>query len=182
MGVKISYGITVCNESMELRRLLKHLSNLIDNTDEVLVLVDHTNSTDDVYEVIKFYRGRFENFVLLETSLNGDFAKFKNKLIEHASGDFIIQLDADEIPNIFLIENIKSILKINPDIDCYYIPRINVVKGIGLSHVQKWGWNISKLEGWLEEDTLDLDNPKDRDRYELYKKYDLIIEEDIFSK
>lgn len=144
--MKISYGITVCNESIELRRLLKHLSNLIDNTDEVLVLVDHTNSTDDVYEVIKFYRDRFENFVLLETSLNGDFAKFKNNLIEQASGDYLFQIDADEIPNEFLIENIKPILEVNSNIDCFYIPRVNKVNGLTPQHVTKWGWRVDEQE------------------------------------
>ena len=146
VNMKISYGITVCNESVELRRLLKHLSNLIDNTDEILVLVDHTNSTDDVYEVIKFYRDRFENFVLLETSLNGDFAKFKNNLIEQASGDYLFQIDADEIPSEFLIENIKPILKVNSTIDCFYIPRVNKVNGLTSQHVTKWGWRVDEQE------------------------------------
>jgi glycosyltransferase involved in cell wall biosynthesis len=142
--MKISYGITVCNESIELRRLLKHLSNLIDEMDEILILVDHTNSTDAVYDVIKFYRDRFENFVLLETSLNGDFAKFKNNLIEQASGDYLFQIDADEIPSEFLIENIKPILKVNSTIDCFYIPRVNKVEGITHKHIQLWRWRVDE--------------------------------------
>jgi glycosyltransferase involved in cell wall biosynthesis len=118
---------------------------------------------------------------VLDSELNGDFATFKNQLIELASGDYLFQIDADEIPNEFLIENIKSILNINLDIDCFYIPRVNKVNGLTQEHIQKWGWNISKLENHISEDTLDLDKPEDRDRYELYKKYNLIIEEDIFS-
>jgi len=142
--MKISYGITVCHESIELKQLLKHLSNLIDETDEVLVLVDYTNTTDAVYDVIKSYRSKFQNFILLETSLNGDFSKFKNNLIENASGDYLFQIDADEIPNEFLIENIKSILNINLDIDCFYIPRVNKVNGLTPHHVEKWGWRVDE--------------------------------------
>lgn len=144
--MKISYGITVCNENIELEKLLKHLSNLIDNVDEVLVLVDYTNSTDAVYDVIKSNRDRFENFVLLETSLGGDFAKFKNNLIEQASGDYLFQIDADEIPSDFLIENIKPILKVNSTIDCFYIPRVNRVNGLTPQHVAKWGWRVDDQE------------------------------------
>jgi hypothetical protein len=39
------------------------------------------------------------------------------------------------------------------------------------------GWNISKLDTMIEEKEFDLDNPKDRDEYELLKKYNLIIKE-----
>lgn len=144
--MKISYGITVCNENIELKKLLKHLANLIDATDEVIVLVDYTNTTDAVMDVIKEYRNSFSNFVLLEKSLNGNFAAFKNHLIEAASGDYLFQIDADEIPNDFLIENIKPILKVNSTIDCFYIPRVNKVIGLTPQHIAKWRWRVDEQE------------------------------------
>jgi hypothetical protein len=62
------------------------------------------------------------------------------------------------------------------------VPRINIVEGIGLNHVEnKWGWNISKLDTQINEKELDLDDPRDRDEYELLKKYNLIIEEITYS-
>ena len=78
----------------------------------------------------------------LDFNLNNDFAAFKNKLIENASGDYLFQIDADEIPNEFLIENIKPILKVNSDVDCFYIPRVNKVDGLTPQHVEKWGWRV----------------------------------------
>ena len=82
----------------------------------------------------------------MDTELNGDFATFKNNLISMASGDYLFQIDADELPNQFLIENIKPILKINTDIDCFYIPRVNKVIGLTSQHIQKWGWRVDEEE------------------------------------
>jgi len=183
--MKISYGVTVCDEAEELNSLLNFLLLHIDNNDEVVVLKDTSKTNYDVHQVVFKYIRAFKekeiSFGVLDSELNGDFATFKNQLIELASGDYLFQIDADEIPNQFLIENIKPVLKINSTIDCFYIPRVNKVNGLTQEHIQRWGWNISKLENHISEDTLDLDKPEDRDRYELYKKYNLIIEEDIFS-
>jgi hypothetical protein len=40
---------------------------------------------------------------------------------------------------------------------------------------------VSKLESLVEEEEFDLTNPQDKDKYELLKKYNLIIEENIYS-
>jgi glycosyltransferase involved in cell wall biosynthesis len=40
--------------------------------------------------------------------LNGDFATFKNKLLEKASSKYIFQIDADEYPKEKLIKNLKN--------------------------------------------------------------------------
>ena len=64
----------------------------------------------------------------------------------------------------------------------FLVPRINTVNNLGLSNVQKWGWNINKLENYISEKEFDLNDPQDKDEYELLKKYNLIIEENISSK
>ena len=76
--------------------------------------------------------------------MDNNFASFKNNLLRWTTGDYLFQLDADEIPNDFLIENIKQVLHINRDIDCFNIPRINTVSGLKLEHIKKWGWNINE--------------------------------------
>ena len=42
-------------------------------------------------------------------------------------GQYIINIDADELPNKWLMKNIKSILEANPTIDLYWVPRVNTV-------------------------------------------------------
>jgi hypothetical protein len=83
-------------------------------------------------------------FGMVDAELNKDFASFKNNLIEISKGDYLFQIDADEIPNQFLIENIKPILKVNTDIDCFYIPRVNKVNGLTHKHIQLWRWNVDE--------------------------------------
>ena len=141
--MKISYGVTVCDEVEELNSLLNFLSLNIDEEDEVIVLRDMTKTNDEITKLLVKYHEVFKHkMISLDFSLNGDFATFKNKLIEHVSGDYLFQIDADEIPNQFLIENVKPVLKINSTIDCFYIPRVNKVNGLTQEHIQRWGWRV----------------------------------------
>jgi len=143
MQINITYGITVCDESEELNNLLTHLIPLIDNEDEVIVLRDISNTNNLVTKVIEAHTERFPNRIrTIEQYLNKDFAAFKNTLIEHANGNYLFQIDADEIPNEFLIENIKAVININKEVDCFYVPRVNKVLGITEEHITKWRWSI----------------------------------------
>ncbi len=87
-------------------------------------------------------------------------------------------IDADEIPNENLIKKLPYILESNPEFDMFYVPRVNTVNSIGKTDVQKWGWNVSKIDSMIEEKEFDLSNPQDLDEYNLLKKYNLIIKED----
>lgn len=146
--MRISYGITVCDEAEELYNLLTSMLISIDDNDEVIILRDMTKTTEMVDKIIKSFISLYkpEQLKVVESSLNGDFATFKNNLIEHADGDYLFQLDADEIPNPFLIENIKPILKVNSNVDCFYIPRVNKVDGLTPQHVAKWGWRVDEQQ------------------------------------
>jgi glycosyltransferase involved in cell wall biosynthesis len=174
----ISIAITVCNEHKELETLLDYLQERALSPEyEIIIQIDEQNHTPEVVHTI-IDRGIKHHFF----PLNKDFAAYKNELIKHCSGEYIFFLDADEIPNEYLIYNLPLILKSNPHIDMFLVPRINTVNNLGLSNVQKWGWNINKLENYISEKEFDLNDPQDKDEYELLKKYNLIIEENISSK
>jgi glycosyltransferase involved in cell wall biosynthesis len=174
----ISIAITVCNEHKELETLLDYLSDrALFPEYEVVIQIDKDNYTDEVISVI-VGRGIKHWFY----PLNKDFARYKNELAKHCEGKYIFYIDADEIPSKELLNNLPSILESNPEVDMFLVPRINTVENIGLSHVQKWGWNINKLENYINEKEFDLDNPQDLDEYNLLKKYDLIIEQHTFSR
>jgi glycosyltransferase involved in cell wall biosynthesis len=132
----ISIAITVCNEAPELKILLDFLQeNALSDQYELVVQIDKDNYTDEVIEVI-VNRGVKHYF----HPLNKDFASYKNELFKHCSGDFILQLDADELVSIDFLRLIPEIIEANPEVDLYYIPRINTVSGITPEHIQKWGW------------------------------------------
>jgi glycosyltransferase involved in cell wall biosynthesis len=140
--MKISYGITVCDEVDELSRLLEHLYDLIDDNDEILILKDLDKTSIKLEQVINEFQEKYKHRLIeINFNLNKDFASFKNKLIEHASGDYLFQLDADEIPNEILIDNIKLILSEN-NVDVLCVPRVNKVIGLTKEHVIKWKWVV----------------------------------------
>ncbi len=78
----------------------------------------------------------------------GDFASFKNNLKEHCTKDYIFQIDADEYLSNELLQNLPEILELNPEIESYYVPRINTVEGLTPGHVIKWGWRVNE-KGWV---------------------------------
>ena len=137
----ISWAITACNEHEELKRLLEQIESIKKDGDEIIIQLD-TNFTEEVKKVTSKYNP-------IITSLKGDFANFKNILKKHCTKDYIFFLDADEYlsPEYQIIHDL---LKLNHGIDCWALPRINTVKGIGdrPDLIQKWGWNINS-NGWI---------------------------------
>jgi hypothetical protein len=147
--MKISYAITVCNEFIEIQRLLTFLLEHKRPQDEIVVLVDLTKN-EPTSELLGYLHKLSSNnqIVLGEDRFQNHFANWKNQLTKMCSGDFIMQIDADEIPNEDLIQTLPEILEINPEMDVYLVPRINTVEGITTEHVAKWGWNITDT-GWI---------------------------------
>lgn len=137
--ISISYAVTVCNESVELEKLLGILVNYAESTDEIIVLSDHSNVTAEVLEVISRYQHKYP-ITHISHPLGGDFATFKNKLISSASKHYLFQIDADEFPNKKLLENLKTYLLLHFYADCFYVPRVNTVDGINEDYIQKWNW------------------------------------------
>ena len=139
--MKISYGITVHNESDELDRLLNILTLNIEEQDEIIICVDGNDK--GVINVINDY----EKPIHYNRKLEGNFADHKNSVIEKSSGDYIFHIDADEYPNKILLQQLKQILEIN-DVDLIWVPRVNTVDGFTQEDVQRWGWRVTE-NGWV---------------------------------
>ena len=147
--MRISYAITVCNEHKEIDKLLGFLFEHKRPEDEVIVQMDNGNATEEVWDVVE----RYETHQASEYSnhsfaLDKNFAQYKNKLNSHCKGDWIFQIDADEIPNEYLIKALPYILEANDGIEAYWVPRVNTVAGITEGHIQKWGWRVNE-DGWV---------------------------------
>ena len=134
----ISLAITVCNEYQELETLLDYLQErALSPRYEIVVQIDQDNHTEEVLGIV-LDRGIKHWFY----PLNKDFANYKNELAKHCSGEYIFQIDADEIPTAELLDMLPNILESNPEVDVYLVPRINTVSGITEEHIQKWGWRV----------------------------------------
>jgi hypothetical protein len=171
----ISYAITVCNEIKEIQTLLNFIIQHKQPQDEICVLLDKPKASVDLIDIL--YKFSSNNHILLkESEFNEDFSEWKNKLNNMCTGNFIFNIDADEIPHLHLLKNIHSIISKNPELDLLTVPRINTVENIGLSHIKRWGWGISKLDSFIEEKEFNFNNPSDKDEYLLLREYNLILE------
>ena len=145
--MKISYAITVCNELVEIQKLVPYLQKHIRKEDEIVILFDKKNGNTKIEE---FLRGNSINGELrwVGKNFNGNFSKWKNQLSKLCKGDYIFQIDADEMPNEILIQNLHTILETNPDVEVYHVPRVNTVEGLTDEHIKKWRWRVDE-KGWV---------------------------------
>ena len=144
--MKISYGITVCNEHVEIQKLVTFLLDNKREQDEIVITFDSKNGSKSVEDYLraKSVNGEFSWHPF---DFNGNFSDLKNYTKSMCSGDYIFHLDADEIPHETLMEQLPQILEIN-NVDLIWLPRVNTVDGITEEHIQKWGWKVSE-RGWV---------------------------------
>ena len=145
----ISYAITVCNEHVELERLLNQLSSSIRDEDEIIVQMDASphdkyHLPEDKKKVLGYIMNLQEqgHIRVILYPLNNDFAAFKNNLSSLCTKDYIFQIDADEYPHPELVALLPAILSANDDTDVFLVPRINTVEGLTEQHIKQWGWNV----------------------------------------
>jgi len=141
--MKISYAITVCNELEEITKLLNFLLEYRREGDEIVILFDKGNGTAEVWNRICELKDE-PNVEYIAETFKHHFADWKNRLTELCTGDYIFQIDADEIPIKYLIINLPSILQSNPENEVYLVPRVNTVKGLTNEHISKWRWNVNE--------------------------------------
>jgi glycosyltransferase involved in cell wall biosynthesis len=170
----ITYAITVCNELNELTILLTHLQKYKHIDDEILIQYDESGVSDEVLQYLQLLKTMNVGINVIGFPLNGDFASFKNNLKNHAKGIYILQIDADELPHPFLLDNLRTFLEINKEVDLFFIPRVNTVDGITEDDVRNWGWKITKMDTQTATKKMDTDS----DEYKYLKKLDFIISEE----
>ncbi len=122
----LSVALITLNEAANLPRALKS----IDWAQEI-VIVD-SGSTDATREIAEAHGARF--FV---EPWKG-FGRQKNSAIAHATGEWVLSLDADEEVSAALAGEIRELLACNPPFDAYRIPRLNHFLGRALRHGGYW--------------------------------------------
>ena len=139
----ISYAVPVCNEIAEIKRLVEFLLKNKQAKDEIVILVDETNHTQEVKDFVDTFAEECIDQKVLRAyfPLDGDFASFKNHLNSLCSCDYICQIDADEMVSTYFMDTIGMVLQHN-SVDMIRMPRINTVKGLTEEHVIKWGWRV----------------------------------------
>ena len=119
MKPKISVALAVFNEEDNLRNCLNSVKDLADE----LIIVDG-GSEDKTLNIAKSFNAK-----IIQTDNPPNFHINKNKAIDAASGDWILQLDADEIVSKELAQEIKKVISKKSGIAGYWIPRKNFFLG-----------------------------------------------------
>ena len=84
--MKLSYAITVCNESKDLFSLVSFLLKVKDDEDEINILIDTKHVTENVKIVIEHFGNKV---VTCERDFDGNFSEHRNFHLSKCSGDYI---------------------------------------------------------------------------------------------
>lgn len=111
---KLSAVLIVKNESQHLARCLE---SLVKHVDEIVVV--DTGSTDDTVKIAHNFGARVEHFEWCD-----DFSAARNASLDHATGDWALWIDADEVVD---ESSWKSIYEgiIRPHFGGYFIRIVN---------------------------------------------------------
>jgi glycosyltransferase involved in cell wall biosynthesis len=145
----ISLAICTCDEGREtIEPLVNSLAGELHKSDsprELVILDDYSTEESTVDYLVELKETGFNvNF----HHLNGDFATHKNYMNSLCSGHYILNLDADESLSQEFLDALPEILWTNPDVDLWYLPRLNIVNGITEEHLQKWNWKLTDIDGF----------------------------------
>ena len=142
--MKLSYAITVCNESKDLYNLISFLIKVKDPEDEINVLLDTLHATKPVRNVLEHFS---EHVVVHEREFDGNFAEHRNYHIRKCTGDYIFIIDPDEMPKEKLIRGIKGAIE-ESKADLITVPRINLHPGFTQEWLNKYKFRKNELD-WI---------------------------------
>lgn len=150
--MSITAIIIAKNEEERIEKCLKSLSFC----DEIVV-VDN-GSEDKTSDIAKnLPAGRQDNKAKIVEADSRDFSKLRNLGLQKAKGDWVLYVDADEIADSALAENIKSQIITNfklTNIAAFKIKRKNFYLGNnewpGAEHLERL-FDRKKLKGWKGE-------------------------------
>jgi glycosyltransferase involved in cell wall biosynthesis len=125
--VTLSIVLITHNEEANLPHTLESVMPLVGDGRGEIIVVD-SGSTDRTLEIARSFGAKtfFESWK--------GFAAQKNSAIDKASGDWVLQLDADEALEAELASEIEGALKSDPHVRGYWIPRKNFFLGRWIRH------------------------------------------------
>jgi len=141
--MKISYAILTHDEGDYIPYLLDFLVENKRSQDEIVIVDDFSTE----YKTSQAFEKHSSNIVIKRRVFDGDHTQ-KNYLNSICSGDYILQLDADELISKEFIQLLPSLLETNSEVDLFIMPRINTITGLTSEWIQKWRWSVNE-KGWV---------------------------------
>lgn len=135
----ISYLVTCHNEGIQLQNLLSLLLKYSEGN-EIVVLDDYSTDSTTL-DVLKEYSGITK---VVKHHLNNNYGEHKNYGTHQCSGEYIFQIDADELPSEILLVNLYELLKSNSSCEMFWVPRVNNFIGVTQNDFKKYGWHANE--------------------------------------
>lgn len=130
----ISYLI-LTNNDYGVFKLIDLIIQYKDKNDKVIILDDNSNKL--FIDRIKKYEG----ITIVQHRLNHSFAEHRNIALPYCKGDWIFALDSDEMPALYLLQNIKAIIQA-ANADLIWLPRQNRFGGVTEADAMRFGWHV----------------------------------------
>lgn len=148
--IGISYLVFTHNEGSEyLNALFGKLMKFTTQEDEIIVVDDNSDDPATLEVLKNVYNmdgdagrpGRVCTFY--KHPLNNNFAEHKNFGKSKCTKPYIFQIDGDETFHDNLVLTLKEVLLLNPTVDLFRVPRINIVQSLTPEHISRWGWHVN---------------------------------------
>ncbi|MFH1601754.1 MAG: glycosyltransferase family 2 protein [Candidatus Shapirobacteria bacterium] len=140
---KLSVALATFNEEKNLARCLDSVKGWVDE----IVVVDGS-STDKTREIAKKFGAK-----IIKTTNKPVFHINKQKAIDRCSGEWILQLDADEVVDAKLKQEILKIVRKGSNFTAFWIPRKNYFLGKFLQKTGQYPDSVirffKKEKAWL---------------------------------
>ncbi|MBS3175971.1 glycosyltransferase [Candidatus Woesearchaeota archaeon] len=166
----LSLCTIVKNEESEIRSFLEHIHDFVDE----IILVD-TGSTDKTKKIAS----EFPKVKIFDFVWENNFAKARNESLKHASGEWILVLDADERISSFDFDEVKKIIEENnkKKIDGFTLIQRNYSQDVNTrnfisSYEDKYP-ETKKFRGWTENHVVRLFRKKPEIFYS-FKVHELV--------
>lgn len=172
--ISISYLVTCKNEDDSLRALLEKIFLHKKDGDECVILDDFSNSNKTIDILEEFTSDKYLGFFKLhQRKLTDSYSEHKNFGKSKCKNPYIFQLDADELPTGELLDIVHQTIELNPNVDAFWIPRINDFIGVTDRDAAKWGWRLTKFKELIVERIIDDESYE----YSFLKKNGYILNE-----
>jgi glycosyltransferase involved in cell wall biosynthesis len=118
------------------------LDQHIDKGNDEVVILDDLSDSEETKTILS--QASYRDYMrLYQHALDRNYGEHKNYGIQQCNGNFIFQLDGDELPPKSLIgKNIHALIDGNPTIEAFVVPRINAWDGLTSEHAKQWGWTL----------------------------------------
>lgn len=113
----ISYAVLTHNQGHKLQTLVDMLIKNIDDQDQIVIVDDYSDDqiTKDILDKYK----DINNIIIQKRQLNNNFALQKNYLFDLCKNQYIFNLDADQLIQQQLLDNIKTVLQNNSSVELF---------------------------------------------------------------